>query len=254
MTMTGIIGVLAALLISPLLLVLLFAAGIWLGAAGRRKASLWLLIAATVLLLVFSTGAGSRLLLEPLEGRHPPWPGDAPRVDAVVVLGAGVREGAPDEGGRAALDEVALVRLVAAFTLSRALDVPLIVSGGITWHQGETEADVSARMLDRLGLPASMVIREGKSTTTWENAREVARVVAARKIGRVALVTSAWHMPRAMLSFRRSGIDCIPAPTGYLTDDRRLRIRDLIPSFQALHDSALAMREYLGILAYALRR
>ncbi len=263
MTMTGIIGVMTALLLSPLLLALLLAAGIWLGAAGRKKLSLWVLTATTVLLLAFSTEVASSLLLRPLESRYPPWPANAPRVDAVVVLGSGIREAAPDEGGRAALDQTALTRLVAGFSLSRSLGVPIIVSGGRTWREGgsETEADVAARVLGRLGMPAGMVMREGKSTTTWENAREVARLIAGNNstgyrgsIRRVALVTSAWHMPRAMLAFQRAGVECIPAPTGYLTEGRSLRVRDFLPGFPSLQDSALALREYLGLLSYAARR
>jgi uncharacterized SAM-binding protein YcdF (DUF218 family) len=254
--MTELIGVMTALLFSPLLFAMLLAAGIWLAAAGRRKASLWLLSAATVLLLAFSTGAASRLLLRPLEDRYPPWSGEARGVDVVVVLGGGVREAAPDEGGRSAPSDVALTRLVAGLSLSRRLGTPLVVSGGLTWQagDGETEADVAARVLERLGLPASMVIREGKSRTTWENALGVARLVAANRFRRVALVTSAWHMPRAMLAFRRAGIDCVPAPTGYLAGRRALGPRDFMPGFQSLQESALALREYLGLLDYSLRR
>jgi uncharacterized SAM-binding protein YcdF (DUF218 family) len=99
-----------------------------------------------------------------------------------------------------------------------------------------------------------MVIREGKSTTTWENAREVARILSERKLSRVALVTSAWHMPRAMLAFARAGIHAVPAPTGYLTGDARLTPSDFLPGFEPLDNSATAIREYIGLAVYAARR
>jgi uncharacterized SAM-binding protein YcdF (DUF218 family) len=254
--MTALSGFVTSLLISPLSPALLIGVGILLGALGRKKASLILVSLTTVLLLLLSTGAVSTLLLRPLEYRYPPWPAAGAKVDAVVVLGSGVRQGAPDEAGRSALDDVGLARLVEGFTLSQALGVPIIVSGGSTWREGggETEADAAARVLERLGMPSSRVIREGKSTTTWENAREVSLIAAARGFHTLALVTSAWHMPRAALAFRRAGARSIPVPTGHLTEGRSLLARDLLPGFSSLQDSALALREYLGILAYSARR
>ena len=254
--MTVLIGALTSLLISPLCLALLLCLGVVLGALGRKKASLILVSCTAIVVLILSTGAVSTLLLRPLEYRYPPWPAAGPKVDAVVVLGSGVRQGAPDQSGRSALDEVGLVRLVGAFTLVQRLGVPVIVSGGSSWREagGETEADTASRVLERLGMPQSGIIREGQSTTTWENAREVSRIAAGRGYRTLAIVTSAWHMPRAMLAFRRAGIQGVPAPTGYLTEGRALLPRDLLPSFSALQESALALREYLGILDYAVRR
>jgi len=254
--MTAFIGIMTSLFLSPLLFALLLAAGVLLGALGRRRASLLVTGGTTVLLLAFSTGAVSGLLLRPLEYRYPPWRGDETRVDAVVVLGGGMRAGSPDEEGRAALDPTALARVVAGFSLARRIGVPIIVSGGTTWLEAGagSEADAAARVLERLGLPASMLVREGKSMTTWENAREVSRLLGGGASRRVALVTSAWHMPRAMLAFKRAGITAVPAPTGYLTEGRGLRLSDLVPGFASLQDTFLALREYLGILAYAARR
>jgi uncharacterized SAM-binding protein YcdF (DUF218 family) len=254
--MTVLAGVLTSLLISPLSVSVLLGVGVLLGALRRRRASLILVSSTTALVLLLSTGAVSSLLLRPLEHSYPPWPAAGAKVDAVVVLGSGVRQGAPDEAGRSALDEVGLVRLVEGFTLSQQLGVPIIVSGGSPWREGggETEADTAARVLERLGVPASRVIREGKSRTTWENADEVSRVAADRGFRTLALVTSAWHMPRAMLAFRRAGVRSIPAPTGFLTEGRALMARDFLPGFPSLQASALALREYLGILDYSARR
>jgi uncharacterized SAM-binding protein YcdF (DUF218 family) len=244
--MTVLTSILGALVLSPFLFAVLLAAGILLGVGGRRKAAWWLLGATTFLLVVLSTGAFSSLLLRPLESRYAPWPADAPRVDAVVVLGGGVR-------GHE-LSAIALERLVGGSILARSMGVPIIVSGGTTWVSAgsEAEAAVAARVLVRLGMPESIIVTEGKSRTTWENAREVKRVLGERKLARVALVTSAWHMPRAVLAFRRAGVDCIPAPSGSLGG--RVGASSLVPIFEALGNSFLALREYLGLVAYAARR
>jgi uncharacterized SAM-binding protein YcdF (DUF218 family) len=254
--MTVLVGVLTALVISPLPFGAALIAAILLGVFGRKRASLWLAGATAAVLLAFSIGAVGSSLLRPLENRYPPFPDPAPQVDAVVVLGGGLEEGSPDEGGRSALEPTSLTRVVAGYDLARRLGVPVIVSGGRTWNEGGgvSEADVAARLLVRLGMPSAMVLREGQSTTTWENARRVAALIPSAGVRRVALVTSAWHMPRAMLAFERAGVSCVAAPAGFLSGERGLRARDLIPSFTSLRDSALALREYLGILAYAARR
>ncbi len=251
-----IVGVFTDLLLSPLPFVLALVAAAVLGSAGRRRAALWTAGATAAVLLVFSTGVVSMALLRPLERRYPAFPDGAPAVDAVVVLGSGVVEGSPAEGGGPALDSTGLARVVAGYMLAERLHVPIVVSGGRTWRDGgtETEAEVAARLLGGLGMPAAMIRTEGKSTTTWENARGVAGLLAGTGMRRVALVTSAWHMPRAMLAFQRAGLACVAAPTASLAAGRGVRVRDVMPGFGSLRDSAIALREYLGILSYSLRR
>jgi uncharacterized SAM-binding protein YcdF (DUF218 family) len=95
---------------------------------------------------------------------------------------------------------------------------------------------------------------EDASTTTWENARDVARILVERGVTRVALVTSAYHMPRASLAFARAGVVFVPAPTGFLAEAAPWRVGDLLPSFVALRESFLALTEYAGALLYSVRR
>jgi uncharacterized SAM-binding protein YcdF (DUF218 family) len=245
-------AVITALLLSPVVFVLALAAAVVLTVLQRRRASIWLLSVTLVVLLAFSTGPVRSLLMRPLEYRYPPFPVAPPSVGAVVVLGGGVIDGAPDEGGSAALSEEATKRVVYGLRLYRSLGVPIVVSGGRVWNRaGESEADTAATLLARLGVPEGIVIREGKSRTTWENARNVAQVLARRGIVRVALVTSAYHMPRAMLAFTRAGVTCVAAPTDYRP---LLRSADFLPNFTALGASFTALREYAGIIQYRLRR
>lgn len=248
-------AVFTTLFLSPLLFVLLCATVILLVAINRRRAAVWLLSATLVALLALSTGPVRNLLTRPLESRYPAFPVDPPPVGAIVVLGAGVIDGAPDEGGSAALSGEALKRVVYGLRLYRSLGVPIVVSGGRVWNRGgESEADTAATLLARLGVPEGIVIREGSSRTTWENAREVAKALAARNIARVALVTSACHMPRAMLAFARAGVSCIAAPTDYRAAAGGEPLFGVLPSFSALGGSFTSLREYAGIIQYRARR
>jgi uncharacterized SAM-binding protein YcdF (DUF218 family) len=196
------------------------------------------------LLFAMSSAAGIGLLLA------------RKRRAAVVVLGGGAVDGVPDESGAAGLSPTSLKRVVRGYVLSRQTGAPLILSGGRTWgtERAEPEAEVGARTLASMGMPGAGVIKEGSSRTTWENARAVAKIVAERGATRVVLVTSAWHMPRAMLAFRKAGVECVPAATDYTFGDRPLDARDFLPSFETAGSCFRALREYVGIVQYAMRR
>ncbi|MBE3065416.1 MAG: YdcF family protein [Spirochaetes bacterium] len=195
------------------------------------------------------------LLISPLENRYPPVSLEAPPAfDAIVVLGGGTRRQSPDQGGRSALAPESLARLLQGLALHRRTGALLIASGGVVWEGSgaEPEADVARRALLVMGVAENAVLREAGSRTTWENARRISEMLPPGKV--IALVTSASHMPRAMLAFRRAGIACVPAPTDYRATRGRRIAADFIPSFDALSESFRALREYAGLVLYAVRR
>jgi uncharacterized SAM-binding protein YcdF (DUF218 family) len=82
----------------------------------------------------------------------------------------------------------------------------LIVTGGRSWD-GEVEADAMAAAIVALGVPAGVVVRERASLDTRDNARFTAACCARRGIGRVAIVTCGWHLPRARARFEAEGLE-----------------------------------------------
>jgi uncharacterized SAM-binding protein YcdF (DUF218 family) len=249
-------GVISSVFLSPLVFIIPLGAGVILLILRRRTAGAWLIGATTAVLLVLSLPVVGNLALRPLEGKWAPLPADPPAVDALVVLGGGIRQGAAEASGGLDLTDDSRARVVYAAILYRRLRVPVIISGGTTWAErfGRSEADVAAATLIALGVPGEMVMQEGKSRTTRENAREVAAILRIRAMSRIALVTSAAHMPRALLAFSREGIACVPAPTNYRSDARQPAATDFLPRFESLQDVFLALREYLGIVLYTIRR
>lgn len=64
------------------------------------------------------------------------------------------------------------------------------------------------------------------------------------------LVTSAFHMPRAVLQFQKAGVTVTPWPTDYQANVHSLvSWFDFVPSSGALTNIALSIKEYLGIAA-----
>ncbi len=241
------------LLLPPGGLVLLGSLGLvfWRRRWGRMLAGL-----ALALLWLLSTEPVRDALISPLEQSYAPLdvaalPDD---VGAIVLLGGGIYEKAPEYGGKDALGKYALMRTVYAAELYRATGLPVYPTGGAVLSETtEPEGAVIRRWLVRLGVPAEAVHPETEADNTWENAANVRRMLARAGIHRAILVTSAYHMPRSVAAFRAQGLEVVPAPCAYIAEREPYDLRSFLPRWNVLSDSGDALHEYLGMLWYRLR-
>lgn len=194
------------------------------------------------------------LALRSLEDRFP-----VPEVEAGAVAGIIVLGGATDSGavaaarGQVTLNENA-ERLTTAAALQRAMpDKQIIVSGfsGRLRPRGWSEAEITRRLFEQLGVDLSKVRFEAQSRNTAENARNTADLIAAGE-GTAErpwlLVTSAFHMPRAVASFRAVGLPVQPYPVDFRTEPAGfLWPRDIGSS---LGLAGTALHEWLGLAVY----
>ena len=81
------------------------------------------------------------------------------------------------------------------------------------------------------------------------NASGVAELAKGK---RGILVTSAFHMPRSMLSFQKMGMEVVAAPTDYRAKRSALTWADWLPSVSAMETSAAALHEYVGLPFYRI--
>jgi len=105
-----------------------------------------------------------------------------------------------------------------------------------------------AQAAQALGVPRERIRWFTGSRNTWEDAAAVAHELADR---RFVLVTSAFHMRRALWAFWAHGLDPVPAPCGHRAPVLRT-FRAYLPQSRFLASSALALREYFGLLWYAI--
>lgn len=252
-----------AIFLPPALFFTLLALG-W--AIGRRspRAGRHLHRVTLVLAYVFSTPAGADLMVAPLEGLTAPLTAEAGRdAQAIVVLGAGRLRG-PEYGNLSIPDYVALARLRYAAHLQHETGLPILVSGGGRFHDGNAGAEQSlgdgmARALrEDFRTPVAWI--EDRSDTTLDNAVLSRRILKAHKIDRILLVTDAMAMPRAAQVFARAGFRVIEAPTVFMWHrnpgslwQQLPYVASFFPSTEGLRQSYYAAYEWIGIAWYRLR-
>lgn len=201
--------------------------------------------------LLWSIPQASDWLRGGLEARYPVVAESAlPHADAIVVLGGGHYGWLklPDIH----IDQLESSRIAAGTRAWRSGRAPtVILSGG--GAPGDTEARTMAAAAIKLGVPASALLLEEHSRNTQDNAHYTAALADRHGIRTVLLVTSALHMPRAMLQFRDAGIHATAVPVPEKADRSHWSDRWL-PSRGALWRSGRAFKEYIALLAAHLHR
>lgn len=223
-------------------------------ARGARfpRLALFCLLTALVELTVFSLPVTADAIGAQLAAPYPPRSASAtPAADLIVVLGGGL-EG-PTVRRPVADFNHAADRLYYAAELFHAGKAPaILVSGGSVWGlTQETEAEASAAVLQRLGVPEGRLRLEGDSRNTRENAL-FSRTLAA-ETQRILLVTSASHMRRAQGCFEAVGFTVIPAATDFEDYSGMDPVLRWLPSHDALATTSRMLKEGLGLLVYRLR-
>lgn len=216
---------------------------------GRAVALLALLGLATAGL----SPVGHALIL-PLENRFPQVATEVPPPDGIIVLGGGFDSVVGPARGVVALTEAA-ERLTETVTLARRYPhARIVLSGGATevFFSGESEAGLATRVLTDAGIDPARLEIDDTSRNTFQNAVMSKSIVRPKSDERWLLVTSAYHMPRAVGCFRKVGFPVIAYPV----DFRTRGARDLYAPFDRISEGLrrvdLATREWVGLIVYRL--
>ena len=279
-------AVVQELILPPGIFIVLGIVVVILIAARKSRVAMWIGLVAVVAALALSLEPVATGLLAPLENRYAPLPplaaaddatdtdardadaeeaddGEQPtdaadavarRIDAashIVVLGGGTVLGSP-ETRQGTLKPDAMKRAVYGHQLHMAYGLPVVLTGGTPagYPDEPPEAQVAADLLLSLGSTQEQLRLETESRDTWENARYVDALICNET---VVLVTSAYHMARAVRSFAAHGFTVVPAPTDYKAKRGGYSFLSFLPSIESLRESTTALHEYLGFLYYRFR-
>jgi uncharacterized SAM-binding protein YcdF (DUF218 family) len=217
--------------------------------AGRR-----IVTTGVVLLLVCGFSPIGNVLMLTLSERFPAWHADGHAPDGIIVLG-----GAMDSEASAARNDVELdasaERVLAMLELARRFPHARIVFSGGSAAVFETpvaEAPIAGRLLEEFGTDRSRIVLESRSRTTAENARFVRALVAPKPGQHWLLVTSSFHMPRAVGVFRAAGFDVEAYPVDWRTRGWIDAARPFGKLTLGLAKTNVAVHEWIGLFGYWL--
>jgi uncharacterized SAM-binding protein YcdF (DUF218 family)/glycosyltransferase involved in cell wall biosynthesis len=187
--------------------------------------------AAVLYFLIFQTNLVWRAAA-PLQLSAPPVPSDA-----IVVFAGGVGESGRAGGG-------AQERLKRAVDLYKAGYAPrLILSSGYVYSFREAEV-MRALAIDQ-GIPSSAIVLEQQAANTYQNVRFVDEILSDRHWSRILLVSSPYHMRRAMLVWHRQAPDVVVVPTPAIDSQFYEHGRGA-----SLEQVRAILQEYVAIAAY----
>ncbi|HWB44888.1 MAG TPA: YdcF family protein [Hyphomicrobiaceae bacterium] len=229
--------------------------GVLLTVTRWKRAGVRLALAGCALLFVCGLSPVGEMLIRPLENRfaRPDLSAPGRAITGVIVLGGasdGRVVGRPD---LAPLNEAA-ERMTEAVVLARRFPQARVVfsgGSGALIAREPPEAAAAGRLFTALGVDPARALLEDKSRDTYENALYTHRLLQPKPGERWLLITSAWHMPRAIGCFRQAGFAVDAWPVDYRTP-RRLRLLPFPSLPEGLRRVDFAMREYAGLVVYRL--
>ncbi len=220
----------------------------------KEKWGWYLSFIAAIVLFLFSTKPVANLLVYSLECDYQlPSKEALLNLDAIVILAGGVRHSDVLPGGAEA-SGATYSRLFSGVHIFKENNAKLLVVQGTSRVDMESDSLVMAGLAEQLGVGRDRIIVESNSRNTLEHAVELRKIFPASKKMRIGVVTSAMHMRRSGMLFRREFpedvIVLIPVDCRYLV--LKYDIKNFIPSVEAFATSNDALHELIGTVWYLL--
>lgn len=215
------------------------------------------LVAGSAVVAVLAFAAATPLAANALLARIEGGIGDRPacigeRPGTVVALAGGVDRLPRDAADFEVMNAASRRRTERAVRYwSQDKSRRIVVVGGSVGEGGVSYADLMHAYARRLGVPAAALQAERESSNTRQNAAFLARLVPSVP-RRIALSTSALHMPRATMEFEAAGYEVCPLPADYQAVPAGLP-HSLVPTSRALLKTEAALHEAAGIVHHRLR-
>lgn len=193
-------------------------------------------------------------VLLPLEQRFQTFKGTQKTLTGIIVLGGAAMPEESFEREQLVLNEAG-ERVMALGHLARLYpEAKLVFSGGggTVFRDHVSEAETVVRFADTIGVDPKRIIIEDKSRSTAENALFSKMLLSPTDDETWLLVTSAWHMPRAVGTFRKSGFKVLAYPVDYRTRGPRDVWRTFAFASEGLRRLDTGAKEWAGLIAYRL--
>lgn len=172
------------------------------------------------------------------------------KVDVIVVLAGGITAYKKEYHGPD-IGYFTQLRLRYAAWLQKKTGLPIIVTGGIE-RGGASEAQLMKQVLQNEYEIKDSIRVEMQSKNTYENSLYSSKIISEQGYQSYYLVTSGFHMPRALEVFKKHNEKVIAAPMGFYYNPGVLEAGAFKPNSRALWKNYLALHEIIGRYWYQI--
>ena len=229
-----------------LLILVVFCCALFFMLISCIKASILVQVLALFLFASIGCGLIPYMLLHPLQNNYRSLPDPKWHKHNTIILLTG--------GATVAIvtESAAWSRVITAARLFNACKesnngCTLLISGGDVGDKGMSLAENYQKALLQSEISQDDITLETRSMNTWQNAKFTCDMLKKNPHGQVILVSSAYHLKRALLDFAHFGIHAIPAPADFLDIDIKA-----LPTTENIESNDTVLHEYLGLLQYYL--
>jgi uncharacterized SAM-binding protein YcdF (DUF218 family) len=226
------------------LVVLIGIVGLLLLPTRFARTGRWLAFVSLIVLAILGLSPIGNALIIPLEDRFPPWDAARGAPDGIIVLGGAIDASGPRNERLVVVPEL----------LRRYPNARILFSGGsgALIDDADAEASFAAGLLESFGIARDRIILEDRSRNTVENAVFSKAIIQPKPGERWLLVTSAYHMPRAIGVFRKAGFPVEPYPVDWRTRRAEDGLRPFATIVDGLRQTDTAVHEWVGLAIYWL--
>lgn len=222
----------------------------------RHRAAIIALSTSLILLWVCAMPFVAKSVYGALESQYPPvYLSVIPVSDCLVVLGGAVGFPASPRVDIEIKEGTDRIYQAAKMYRNGKANKVIVAAGALVWAgKHNAEALMIRDLLVEWGVTSSDILLDYRSRNTRENALNAVKLLGEAGCQSTLLVTSAFHMPRAMASFEALGIDVFPASVDVsVVETPAYYVWNFVPDAGALNMTSRALREFAGQLVYRFR-
>lgn len=212
-----------------------------------RKRKQRVLLAAIIVLYLFSIPLFVNVMEKAWDVK--PYPANSnEKYSCVIVLG-GFSSGSEKNNGHFNGNSDRFIQGVKLIATRQASHILISGGNGLLAPGGFREATWAKTQLEQLNIPDSLILTESNSKNTLENARFSKTILENSHLPPpYLLVTSAFHMRRSLMIFKKAGLNVVAYPCNYFTSDASFIISDIMPDANTLFTWEYYIKEVVGYM------